>query len=211
MKITAFIILLLCANLVYAHQAELSSCMIYEQNGKTILLIRSSVTAFEGEIDYRYQKNAYKTPDAFKQLVVNDFEKNCFVIINGDTIKLINPFIKLGHETTLFAELVNVPKKINQLYISNTLFKDFRNGKCEIILTLKDLPHLQYILSNENKWEVNMKLENDKWIVEEVAIVFYKTTKFKFWSLFLSFAIVIGIAIFLIKKRQATTEKKLYT
>ncbi len=204
MKILSLILLLLCANLVHAHEPELSSCMIYEQNGKTILLIRSSVTAFEGEIDLRHNKNAYNTPEAFKQLVVNDFYKNCFVIINGDTIKLINPFINLGHETSLFAELANVPKEINQLYVRNTLFKDFRNGKCEFVLTLKDLPHLQYILSNENQLEVNLKLENDQWVVKPIDTAFYISSKFKFWSLFISSAILIGLCILLIKKRSSS-------
>jgi len=209
MKILSLVILLFYVQIVQAHEAELSSCMIYEQNGKTILLIRCSITAFEGEIDLRHHKDAYKTPDEFNQLLVNDFTKHCFVIINGDTIKLINPFINLGHETTLFAELANVPKKINQLYIRNTLFKDFRNGKCEFILTLKDLPHLQYILSNENQLEVNLKLENDKWVVKPIDTDFYKSSIFKFWGLFLTCTIVIGLFIFLLKKKASTKANQL--
>ncbi|MFP5041493.1 hypothetical protein [Parasediminibacterium sp. JCM 36343] len=204
MKIIYLILLLMSAGGVHAHVPELSSCMMYEQNGKTILLIRTSVTAFEGEIGYRYSKDAYKTPQAFKQLVIKDFEKNCFVVINNDTVQLINPYINLGHETTLFAELMDMPPTINTLQVKNTLFKDFNNNKCELILMLKNYPPFQYILNKDNQLEVNLKLENGKWVVDEVATHFYKTSIFIFWGLFLSLAVMIGAVVVVLKKKMSS-------
>ena len=56
MKTIYLIIFLLGFKAVYAHNPDLSSLMIYEQNGKSILLIKSSLTAFEGEVDYIFGK-----------------------------------------------------------------------------------------------------------------------------------------------------------
>ena len=181
---------------LFAHSPDLSSMMIYEQNGKYFLAIKSSLTAFEGEIDYHFNKNAYKTPEEFQQLVSQHFQKNCLLIINNDTIKFINPTVVLGHETTVFAELLNVPDKFNSLYVRNTVFKDMPNNMCELILTLKGLPQKQYILTNENKQEVKLRVENDNWEVEETNASFFKSSNLLLWSLlFLSVLVVVAIAV----------------
>ena len=181
---------------LFAHSPDLSSMMIYEQNGKYFLAIKSSLTAFEGEIDYHFNKNSYKTPEEFQQLVSKHFQKNCLLIINNDTIKFINPTVVLGHETTVFAELLNVPDKFNSLYVRNTVFKDMPNNMCELILTLKGLPQKQYILTNENKQEVNLRVENDNWKVEETNASFFKSSNLLLWSLlFLSVLVVVAITV----------------
>ena len=181
---------------LFAHSPDLSSMMIYEQNGKYFLAIKSSLTAFEGEIDYHFKENAYKTPEDFQQLVSQHFQKNCLLIINNDTIKFINPTVVLGHETTVFAELLNVPDKFNSLYVRNTVFKDMPNNMCELILTLKGLPQKQYILTNENKQEVKLSVENDNWEVEETNASFFKSSNLLLWSLlFLSVLVVVAIAV----------------
>ncbi len=173
MRTVYLLMFLLGFKAVYAHQPDLSSLMIYEQNGKSILVLKSSLTAFEGEVDHVFGKGAYKTPEEFNQLVIQQFQKNCFLIANGDTLKFSNIQVQLGHETTLFAELDKVPKVINSFYIRNSNFKDMPNNQCEIILTLNSLPQKQYILDNGNQQEVSLKAENNKWVVNEVAKAFY--------------------------------------
>ena len=148
----------------YAHNPDLSSLMIYQQNGKTILLMKSSLTAFEGEVDLINGKNAYTSPEAFNQLVSNHVQKNCLILVNGDTIQLSNIQVQLGHETDLFAELDNMPKQINSFYVKNTTFKDMSNNLCEVILSdLDELPLKQYILNNANQHEVAFVTKDNKW------------------------------------------------
>jgi len=74
---------------VRAHQPELSTLMFYEdKKGRCFLQVSSSLTAFEGEIDYHYSKNAYKTPQEFKDLVADYFKKNVLFVFNErDTLK----------------------------------------------------------------------------------------------------------------------------
>ncbi|MCX6262929.1 MAG: hypothetical protein NTZ47_00095 [Bacteroidetes bacterium] len=200
MKSIYLILLLLCVKVVQAHEPQLSSLMIYDQNGKSLLLIKSSLTAFEGEIDYHYNKTAYRTPDEFNQLIIKHFDKNCFVIINDDTVKLINPYVILGHETTMFAELLNPPKKITSVYVRNTFFKDMHNNMCELILTTKGLPQQQYILKNDNQQEVKLRVENEKWVVDKTSNSFYKPSNLILWGIIIFIVLTIVIIANIRKK-----------
>jgi hypothetical protein len=203
MKAVVLILFLLCTNIVHAHQPDLSNLMIYEQNGKYLLVVKSSITAFEGEIDYLFGKNAYKSPEEFQLLVVKHFQKNCNVVINNENIKLINPKVILGHETTLFAELSNVPKTISSIDVKNTLFKDMPVSLCELILTLNALPQKQYLLNNINNYEVVLQLENNSWTVVENTSANTTMTLLAVVAFILSASIV---AVFVIKKRKQVPE-----
>lgn len=200
MKSVCLILLLLCTKLVQAHEPDLSNLMVYEQNGKCFLVIKSSLTAFEGEIDYLFGKKAYKSPEAFQLLVIKHFQNNCLVIINDDTIKLADPKVILGHETTLFAELLNAPKKYNSIYIRNTLFEDMPSNMCEIILTLKGITQKQYILNKGNKHAVKLQVENDHWTVVKVSNWSYKNPYLFFGAV--SFLVVSVIVMIAFRKRK---------
>lgn len=163
--------MLLFTPFLFAHSPDLSSMMIYEQNGKTFIVIKSSLTAFEEVVVYHYGKDSYKTPQEFNKLAIKHFIKSCFVVINNDDITFTNLQIQLGHETTLFAELENVPKNITTYYVKNIMFEDMPNNQCELILSHKDLPQKQVILNNENTHEVQFRIENNKWEIEEISIV----------------------------------------
>ncbi|WP_337045262.1 hypothetical protein [Emticicia sp. 17c] len=186
---------------LFAHSPDLSSLMIYEQKGKNFIVIKSSLAAFEGEVIYRYGKDAYKTPQEFKMLAIKHFSKSCFVVINNDTIKLTNPQIQLGHETTLFAELENVPQKITAYHIKNILFKDMPNNQCELILSHKGLPQKQFILNNENKHEVKFRIEKNNWLIEENTNSMFEINKFILDG---SILFIIFTAIVFIKRKIPT-------
>lgn len=186
-RIFVFIFLLLTGIKGFAHSPDLSSLMIYEQNGKHFLAIKSSLTAFESVINYHFTKEAYKTPEEFQQLVSSYFQKKCVLIINNDTIKFNQPTVILGHETTVFAELTNLSEQIKTVYLKNELFADLPNSQCELILTIKGYPQKQFILKKENLYEVKLVLENGGWTVEETSTSFFKSSN-----------LFIGILIFLI-------------
>lgn len=177
-KLVYLTLLFFYYNAARAHEPELSSAMIYDNKGKSLLVIRGSLSAFESEIDYNYGNDAYKTPEAFKELVIKHFQNNCFIIINADTIRLINPYIVLGHETNLFAELANTPGKVKSLYLKNTFFKDIPNNKSELILSTEGLPQQQYILNNTNKQEVKLKVKNGSWVIDEGDNAVLKSSNF---------------------------------
>jgi len=156
---------LFIVNFSFAHQPDLSNLIIYEQNGKKIVVLKSSLTAFEGEVDFHFTKEAYKTPEEFIALAIKHFEKNCILIINEDTVKWFNIKLMLGHETTLFAVIDNKVAAITTLHLKNTFFKEMHHNQCEVIISFKDIPQYQYVLNDENKQEVNLVFENNKWVI----------------------------------------------
>ncbi len=178
LKTVCFIVLSSGFKPTYAHNPDIASLMIYEQNGKSILLIKSSLTAFEGEVDYVFGKNAYKTPEEFNQLVIQHFIKNCSLIVNGNKLDFSNIQVQLGHETNLFAELINMPEKISAIDVKCALFKDMSNNKCTLILATKGLPQQQYLLNNSNNHQVKLKVEDNTWVVEEENRAFYLSSTF---------------------------------
>jgi hypothetical protein len=195
-------LLLLGGKAVHAHQSELSNIMIFEQNGKKLLMIKSALTAFEGEVDFHYTKAAYKTPEAFTQLVINRFYNTCCVIINDDTIRLINPQVILGHETTVVAELTNMPPTINAFYIKNTFFEDMPSNQCALILTINDLPQKQFILNKTNNQEALLSVKNGQLIIENPSRSFFKKSDLLLWAVVLLF-ITTSIVLIIKKERKA--------
>jgi hypothetical protein len=124
--------------------------MIYQdEKGKCFLQIYSSLTAFEGEIDYKYSKNAYKTPEEFRGLVIDHFKKNVLFICNEkDTLKFGKPIVLLGHETKLVAEVFGFPKKITSMYFKNAFFMDTPNNQSSLIILKKGLHNQLFVLNN---------------------------------------------------------------
>lgn len=197
MKFIYFILFLFCSKVVQAHGLDLSSLMIYEQNDKYLLVIKGSLTAFDDEIKYRFGNDAYKTPDEFRLLVEKSFQNNCLIFINGNKIRIANANVILGHETTIIAELVNVPNKFNAIQIKNTLFKDMPNNMCEIILSIKGLNQKQYILNNSNNHDVKLRVENKNWIVVNEYKYGLNST-----NLFILIVVFLGALIITIMKRK---------
>ena len=186
---------LFVVNIANAHSPDLSSFMIYEQNGKFLLLIKSSLTAFEGEIDYHYGKNAYKTPEEFIQLVVEHFRKNSLLIINNDTIGFQNLQVQIGHETTLFAELAIEPENFKSFFIRNTMFNDMPNNQTELILTTKGLPQKQYILYNGNDHQIALRVEDGKWEIGNTSTPSLSNSNFILWGALFLITFIAGLVI----------------
>jgi hypothetical protein len=150
---------------MFAHQSDLSTVLInQDEKGKCFLQIYSSLTAFEGEIDYKYSKNAYKTPEEFRALVIDHFKKNVLFICNTkDTLKFGKPIVQLGHETKLVVEIFGFPKNIRSMYFKNALFRDTPHNKSSLIILKKGLPNQLFVLNNENEQQIDLILENGKW------------------------------------------------
>ena len=153
----------------YAHQPDVSTAVLSKtDDGKYILQITSSLSAFEGEIDYLYSKGAYKTPEDFIKLVVDHFNKNVFFIVNEkDTLKFGKPLVLLGHESKLVVEILNFPKNTNSFYFRNTMFKDMPHNQMAVIMLVEGFPKEQYILTNENEQTIQLELKEGAWVTND--------------------------------------------
>ncbi|MBU3011415.1 hypothetical protein KO506_08375 [Polaribacter vadi] len=208
MKQLLIIISVLMSITTYAHQSNLST-VIFSQadDGKYIIQINSSLTAFEGEIEYHYTKDSYKTPEEFKRLVIQYFEKNFSFSINGvDSLKLVNPAVILGHETKLLAEVIGVPKDIKSLYLKNRMFKDMRSNKSIVIMLIEGFPKQKYVLNNDNNQQVKLVLEDGIWKnLETSSSSFLYSNN----SIFVGLLILISITVvgFFLKRKKSVNFK----
>lgn len=165
-KLILIIVCWLMSVVMYAHQPELSTVILSQtEDGKDILQINSALTAFISEIEYIYSKNSYKTPEEFKDLVLDHFNKNVIIILNErDTLRFSNPIVLLGHDTRLIAEVVGFPKNIRSIYIKNTIFKDIPRNQTAVIMLKNGFPTQSYLLTNENFQEIYLTRQNGTWI-----------------------------------------------
>ena len=178
----------------FAHQPDLSTMMLYQdESGRSFLQIYSSLTAFEGEIDYKFSKNSYKTPEEFKLLVIKHFKQNFIFVLNSkDTLTFGQPQVILGHETKLVAEVFGFPKNINELLIKNQMFMDIPSNQSTAILLQKGLPYEQFTLNNDNQQQIKLKLIDGNWQPDD-------STDFKFNYLYIIgslLLLMLGILFF---------------
>ena len=199
-RYASIIVLIFNAIVAHAHQPDLSSLMIYEQGGKSFLAIKSALSAFESEIEYSYLKGAYKTPAEFQELVIGHFQKKSFLVINGDTIKFLNPQVSLGHETTLFAELSEIPDDIESMHIKNAIFGDISHSICDVIITLKGKPQKQFLLTSENKHEGMLKLESGTWVMVENEYPSLSKSTLTFLGIFVV-TIFLAVGMMILKRK----------
>ncbi len=135
-KILVFIVLLSSVSFAQAHEANISTTMVVKQGEKWLLQVRTSLTAFQTEVRTHFADTPYKTPDEFKAFAIAHAKNNISVSFDGaDNVVLKNPYIKLGHETVLIFELVDVPADFKTIQITNSCFKDvYRNQSSFVVM-----------------------------------------------------------------------------
>lgn len=185
----------------FAHQIDLSTIIFSKtENGKIVMQITSSLTAFQQEVNYNNPKNSYKTPEEFRNLVIKHFSENFSIIINKkDTLKFINPIVILGHETKIVTEVIGIPSNVNIIQLQNEVFKDIYNNESVVMFALKGFPeNRNFILGNENNSKLNITLEDGTWQpISENEM----STNLKY-SLSVFIIILIGLLFYLIRKNK---------
>ena len=149
----------------YAHQPELAS-LIYSKTdvGKHIIQLNGALTGIETEIHYTYSKDAYKTPEEFKELVIDHFRKNISFLVNEKEIKFKKPLVILGHETKLIVEAINIPEKIESIKIINTFFQNVPNNKLTVLFLSDNFPKEKYVLDNKNQHTIDIQNKDGVWV-----------------------------------------------
>ena len=216
MKQLSLFVALLISFISYGHQPDLSTTVLSKTtDGKYVIQITSSLSAFEGEIEYLYSKDSYKSADAFKNLVIDHFNKNVLFIVNKkDTLQFKQPLVLLGHETKMIVEVLNIPKDIQHIYYTNTMFKDMPHNQMATIMITDGFPKEQYVLDNDNKQTIVLEKQDGKWIS-----IIDKDYKAMIGSLldsknvlYIGFLLFVGLfSVFYIRKSNKETVKNTVT
>lgn len=204
MKFFAIVFFVLMSLGSFAHTPELSTLVLSKtDNGKYVLQVTSSLTAFEGEVDYLYGNDSYKTPEEFRELVIKHFRKNISFIVNGKSLEFVNPEVILGHETKLVVEVTGIPSQINTIDLTSTMFKDMSRNQSVVMLVGKEFPNKQYILDNENSQHIQLESKNGNWD----SIIKTESTWNTKNAYYLLLLLVIPLVYFLVKVKKRESFK----
>ena len=163
-KRSILFIVLLCSTMwVRAHQPDMSTAMLVEQeNGVWVMQISASLTAFQQEVNTHFTNTPYKTPEEFQSMVLEHVKNNLFLNFNGlNETSYSKGIVKLGHETRVVFEVFGVPENLKTLDVVNNVFKDVFKSKSALIISKKGFEKTQFILNNENEHAVNLLIKSN--------------------------------------------------
>lgn len=156
------IALFLSAWSVQAHQTEISSTMLVEQdNNKWVLQIRSALTAFDQTIKAAYPP--YESAEAFQAIVLQHLKDNLQIKFNDQAqVTLQNGVVKLGHETSVVFEVVGVPENIESVFVKNSSFKTINRSQGALLIFKKGFEQKQFTLNSKNDYGLQLQAANNQ-------------------------------------------------
>ena len=139
-KIFGLISILFISWSAQAHQPDVSSTMLIDQGeNKWVLQVRAAMTAFEYEVEQHFGKDAFATPEEFRDLVIKHVQENMFIKFNNmDEVVLKNGNVKLGHETSVVFEIEGTPETVNNLTVKNSSFSKIYHNQSGLRKGLKE-------------------------------------------------------------------------
>lgn len=170
-----------------AHQPEGSSTMLVEKENNTwILQISASLTAFQQEINTHFSETPYKTPEEFRQMVIEHIKNNLDITFNENQgITLSAGTVKLGHETQVVFEVYGVPSEIKSIVFKNSVFKDIYNNQSALMVFKEGFNKQRFVLNNKNNHTLKLLTDQDTFVLESKNEASFLSTKILF--------LVIGI------------------
>ncbi len=171
MKNLFFFPFLLFFSTVFAHQPDISTTLLFQRDdGKWMLQITSSLTAFQAEVKTRFSENAYASVEDFQRLVQQHLRENVLFCLNGsDTLLLGNAFVKVGHETSVVFEVQKMPETITTVLAQNTSFKHIHRNQSALIVLKKGFPKQHFVLNDDNAQRVNLVFDGQKLVLAPAA------------------------------------------
>lgn len=159
----SFILVVMSMGFAFAHNPSNSTTLLIEgkKEGTWMLQIRASLTAFEQEVHTRYTKDSYKTPEEFKELVLQLFSEDLNISINNLPVTVANGQVKLGHETVVVYQFKGI-EPFDVLTIKNKAFKNVHNSKNVLFVLKNGIDKNKFTLNKKNNFQVDLKIENNK-------------------------------------------------
>ena len=172
------ILLLLFVESVYAHNPQVSTISIIQnENKKWSVFITAPLYTCQLAIKNKYPQMNIDSISSYEiQKIILDLVKYN-LIINGDTtVKLMNDKVQLAHETTIFFDINN--DNFLPTEISFTAFSNLYNHFTLLKIVPNQSKEINYILNTDNKFHFPKMNET-------------RSTPFNFYLLLLPFSIVI--------------------
>jgi len=182
LKIRYLIILLLLVESVFAHNPQVSTISIIQnENKKWSVFVTAPLYTCQLAIKDKFPQLNMDSISSFEtQKIILDLVKNN-LIINGDSsVKLINDKVQLAHETTIFFDINN--DNFLPTEISFTAFSKLYNHFTLLKIVSYQSKEITYIFNKDNKFHYPKMNET-------------RSTPFNFYLLVLPIVIVIFLFI----------------
>ena len=149
---------------LWAHQPDLSSTVMMEQkDGSWLLQIKAALTAFEYEVEVMHGADSYKTPEAFRSLVIEHIQNNITLICNGNQpLSLKEGYVQLGHETNVLFKIEGMPDSLKSIEVTNTSFKDIHHNQSALLVLKEGFQQQQFVLNNKNEHQAYLQVRNQR-------------------------------------------------
>lgn len=200
MKTIIAIIVILSAHSANAHQPDISSFTLVEQQvGHWMLQMNASMTAFQYEVRNAYGDDSYATPDEFNQLLLKHMKEQVQLKVNGKELTLKNGLVKLGHATTVAFEIPDFPDEVEEVFVKNTGFENINNSYVVFSIVKNEIDKSSFILSEVNDYKINVVLQNHEVLIAEIP-------GNSLWRSIVGASIIIGSFIYLVHMSSSKKE-----
>ena len=168
MKWLILVLMLLHSLHTQAHQTDLSTTLLIEQNpGHWIMQLSGALTAFEYEVQTNFPPDSFASKEEFEKLLIEYVKKSTEVRFNNKLISIHHGSVRLGHETNVLLELTTFSEVVQNISIINNTFKDIHNNQSNLVIIKKDYSQDPYILNQKNKYSAEFILEGGKFAIKE--------------------------------------------
>lgn len=178
--------------------AQSSSLLVEDNNGNYTLQVRASLAAFEYVVHEEFTAQGYTNPQEFEALVLKLLSKQLALYINDKKVSLTNPRVKLGHES-LVVYHVSVPADVENVAITNTLFKTIYKSKNLFIVLKNGIQKNLFTLDNTNQYSIALKIEKDQFVLVSAANSSKDFSKIGWYIL--AFILLVGAVARIIKPK----------
>ncbi len=200
MKFICFFLSFFFSSLAVAHQPDISSTMLADKgDGTWVLQIRAALTAFEYEVKYSNQDNAYESPEEFKALIAKLVENKMALSINNVPVQFDNAIVKLGHETSVLYTIAALDKPVSKIDITQKTFENISKNRSAFVIMKKGADPQQFILDKSNEHAITLNFEGDKFVSTQGTEV-TENNKY-YWKYAVGFLLLVFIIFFAVYKR----------
>ena len=191
-KIRSLIVLLLLVNSASAHNPQVSTISIIQnENNKWSVFITAPLYTCQSAILENYPSLKIDTLSAFEtQKLILNLVKTSFIINGDDNVKFINDRIQLAHETTLYFDIQSDKPNFSPSVLSFSAFSKLTNHFTLLKIVPNKGKEISYILNSDNGFNYPQIIKKEVAPTSNLSLVKY-------------FIIAgVGIVLFMLFKRK---------
>ena len=158
-KIRCLIISLLLVKSLFAHNPQISTISIIQnENKKWSVFITAPLYTCQLAIKDKFPQMNMDSISSYEiQKIILDLVKNNLIFNDDANLKLVNDKVQLAHETTIFFDINN--DNFSPTTISFTAFSKLYNHFTLLKIVSKTEKEITYILNTENTFQYPKKNE----------------------------------------------------